>query len=213
MTPEFYAQQLACLFQGVNPDEYYIHKAAAELLTDVRDPQYGQLSKMAAHIAANLYKAVGEEGSPEYCLFDQLRKSATWFPAFDEYTDPVLAALARDVQRTHTETRTVDEITKSAGVGAMLTGLVGGALKNAPMIGKFGLGMAAATGAGLGGLYWGLNRHANEDDAQTEALKERLNQYRKITNEISGDLQRKGITVPGQVKQTIQNDSGAQFVN
>ena len=208
-----FPQHLACLIHGVDPRTFEYHKGAAEVLENYRDPAYGVLQKMAANFAANAYEAAGYAGCVEHILFDGLRKQAHWYPEFDKWTDPVLRVMTHEFGQSLDAQAEVEYQAKHAGVGSMLMGLLGRGAALAPQMTKMMLGTGAVTGAGLGAIGWGLNRDSTEDDLKTEAMRERLRHYRKITHEISQDLRRNNaLDAPESPTQVIKDDAGTQNV-
>lgn len=210
MTP--YSSIIAAVLHGVNPDEIEFHKASAKALSDYHDPNYGALEKLAASFAVNMYRETGQTASTEYFLFEGLTKVASWLPEYDKFTDPVFASIAGSYGEALDCMKEQASLNKSAGIASMLTSLVSGAARATPAMVKTLMTAGAATGAGMGALYWGLNRHSTEDEEQLEAQKERLRHYTRITREISDDLRRNNVTEPEEAKKTIQQDAGTPFV-
>ena len=176
---------IACARHNVSLENFEFIKAASETLEDPTHPQYGAFPRTVSALAADLYKAAGKELSVEYHLFDGLSKAAAWHPELDRFIDPVLITLGVDqAEALQDETR----IVKSAGALALLPLAM---QADAPV--RAGLGglmtLAGAGGAGLGALACGLQRHAQGDDDDIEAMKAKAKHYRQLTNEISQRLQ------------------------
>lgn len=212
MTPTLLGQNIACLFHDVDPRGFKHHQGVAEHLENWRSPDYGQLSKMAASFAANCYQAVDDTGV-EFQLYNLLRKQATWYPAFDQFTDPVLDVIARNLGEDFADKAAAEDLDKQAAVRGILAGLAGKSLTATPTAVKFVMGAGAAAGAGAGALYWAMNRHSSEDEANIEAMKVKLKHYNKITREISEDLRRRGVTVtPADTVDTIKENAGTDNI-
>ena len=214
-----YGSILACVLHGVAPDTYEFHKAAVDKLSDVNDPNYGALDRMVANYAAEAFNAADKRASFEYCLYDNLRKAAQWFPEFNRFTDPVYSVMAREVNmdiedgnRVKSAAAQQADLDKRAAILNTVLNMAGKGVTSTPALTKMLLGAGAATGAGAGALYWGLNRDSNEDDEKIEAMKERLKHYHRITNEISSDLQRNNATRSQEPQDIIKQDAGTTNV-
>lgn len=209
-----FAESIACLFEGVDPTLMPFLKGAAFVHDDDSVETYGAIQKMAAHFAANLYAAAGERLSFEYSLFDSLRKVAKWEEGYDRFTTPVLDVLTRVVADARLQECELEHVNKQAAVPGFLLNLLGTTAAAAPTVSKMLLGMGAATGAAAGGLTWGLNRHSSEDENKIEAMKERVNHYKRITREISEDLKRNAVmNDPRDSRRLIAEDAATSFVN
>lgn len=207
-----YANIIAALFTGVNPETVEFHKSAAEVLQDYHEPNYGALQKVAATFARNAYASAGLDASYEFFLFDGLTKVSHWLPEYDHFTDPVFRLIANHWSDVVCEQAAQESQEKSAAVAGILSGLGSLVAKGGPAAVKTLLTLGAATGAGAGALYWGLNRHATEDEDNIEAMKERLHHYNQITRELTQDLQRNSVSTPQAAKKTVQDDSGTPYV-
>ena len=71
---------------------------------------------------------------------------------------------------------------------------------------------AGAAGAGLGTLAWALNRGVNQDRVDNEALKARLETYRRMTNDIQSRLKERGVDMEESDRDDIQEITGADMV-
>lgn len=202
---------MACLEQGVPPAAYPFHQSMVENLSNPWAENYGSLEKMASHVAAELFEAAGQRISPEYCLYDQLRKVANWNPYFDRYVQPVFNAICQAGLAGIAEDQENAEQVKRAFVGHAL-GLLGKAFTSTPALAKTIIAGGAAGGAGLGALYWALNRHSTEDNDKNEAMKARIKLYRRITSEISEDLKRNNATSEDTERNIIAQDAGTNNI-
>ena len=198
---------MACLEHGIPPATLPFHEAVVEHISNHLNENYGALEKMACHFAAEVFQAVGEKVSPEFCLFDQLRKVANWNPYYDQYARPVFNALCSEQLDARADDEQQAETIKRAFVANVL-GMLGKGLTATPTIAKTVLAGGAAAGAGLGSLYWALNRHATEDDDKNEALKARIKLYRRIKSEIAEDLKRNSVVPSDSPRNIIAQDAG-----
>ena len=176
---------IACARNNVSLENFEFIKAASDELEDTTHPQYGAFSRTVSALAADLYKKAGQELSTECQLFEELSKAAAWHPELDRFIDPVLITLGlAQAEEMLNERR----IVKSAGALALLPlAMQADAPVRAGLSGLMTL--AAAGGAGVGALTYGLQRHANGDDDDIEAMKAKAKHYRQLTNEISQRLQ------------------------
>ena len=197
---------MACLEHGIPPATYHFHQALVENLEDPWSENYGSLEKLGCHVAAEMFKEAGLEISPEFCLYDQLRKVANWNPFFDQYAQPVFDAVCRESIYARLADAEVEEGVKRAAVNGVLS-VIGRALTSTPTIGG-----GALAGAGLGSLYWALNRHATEDDDKNEALKAKIKLYRRITSEIAEDLKRNAAVPADTSRNIIAQDAGTNNI-
>jgi hypothetical protein len=202
---------MACLEQQVPVATFAFHKAAADHLNDFMSDNYGAMERMGCHLAAEMYKAAGLTVTPEYCVFDQLRKVANWNPALDKFVNPVYRAINNAVMGEHSKDAADMELIKKAMVANVL-GLLGKAVTSTPTMAKTLVAGGAATGAGLGALYWALNRHSTEDDDKLEAMKAKIKLYRRITSEISEDMKRNNTLPPELSRNIIKEDAGTNNI-
>jgi hypothetical protein len=181
---------LACVNAGITPLAFEFHKSAVEYRENPTTPGYGVFERGLAKFAAEMYAHCGQQDSIEYHVFDQLTKSATWYPQFNAYTDPVLETLGAALGEAVGQDHALQARVKSAGLHQGLIGALGErALSWSPSLLQGLLAASAATGAGIGSIYWALNRHSTEDDADNEATQAKINHYSKLTKQISNRLQ------------------------
>lgn len=212
MNSNNYGIFMACAERQVPLAAYPLHKAAAEHLSNPRSENYGALEKMGAHIAAELYVSTGQMLSPEYCIFNNLRKVASWYPALDRFVEPVFNALCNEFMGAAELTRAQDEAVKKASIGAILSNIVGKTITGGPAVAKMILAGGAAAGAGAGALYWGLNRDSMEDDDKTEAMKAKIKLYNRITREISEDMRRNNTHPTESNREIISENAGTNHI-
>jgi hypothetical protein len=169
---------------------------------------YGALQKIACKIAADAFEEAGRKDDPVYHMYTALYKTAHWFKELDLFSDASLAALGRlyTTYEKQAKNERLDDIVKAAkisvpGLVAMAGESVPEVVKNLAAVGTIGGGVA-------GGLYWMMNRHSNEDEADSEAIKAKIDYYNNLSNEIKRQLQ----TAPGSapaaaVKKVVNNNS------
>lgn len=155
--------------------------------SDYADDHGGDFHRQAARIAALAYEAVDRQGCLGYHLYDRLSKQARWDPGWSPLMDPLYRALAV-VSAPH--------MTKSAAspLKTIMSGLAGLAPAAATISAetlRYAMLASLASGAGLGSLYWGANRHVKEDEKDTEALKTKVDYYDQLTRQIENEVQRK----------------------
>jgi len=209
----FTPASLACLIHGVDPRTFPYHLKMAATLGDMNQNGYGYLEKMACNFAANLYEATGQGRSFEACLFRQLTKVAQWLPGLDHFVAPVFKALIKEHSDALSEQAGGEESKAAAAIPAFLLSTIGRGAMMTPQLLKTMMGGAAITGAGVGALGWGLNRDSTADELDTEAMREKLRHYRKITNEISDDLKRNNaVDMPEHPANVIARDAHTDHV-
>ena len=76
-----------------------------------------------------------------------------------------------------------------------LTGFLARGATLTPEALKALLGLSAVTGGSVGVATWLANRHAKEDETKNEILKQKINYYNQVTDELSDQLKSKGLIV------------------
>lgn len=190
---------LVCSLAGITPADFEFCKAASDTLeAPGNDLVYG---RYLSRIAAGLYKEAGKMERLEHFIYEEMSKAAEWSPELNAYIEPVEIALGR-AYRDILEKQHAETVTKEANAGA-LNAYIGGeilgqGLALTPTAAKALMTLGVGSGAAAGALWHILNRHGNEDDDKLEAMKARIQQYDKITNEISHDLRRRGLAQEAQ---------------
>lgn len=140
--------------------------------------------------------AFKEAGCMEYLGYQLCKIAAdapVWAPQFTEIADIVTAAIGRefDYQKAASLDAKFDVMTsaeeKRAGLGWLSTMLAGSASK-APELGKLIAGGALLAGGAGGSLAWLANRAVSEDDDDIEAMKAKIQTYRRLTEDIQNEI-------------------------
>jgi DNA-binding MarR family transcriptional regulator len=150
--------------------------------------EYGYVQKMACKLASVMYEVTNQKHKLEYHLFDKLANAKGWATSLDPYSDAIFETVG--VVNSAAETN-ANEAVKCADSGILkkvFSDYVPSILGNSLMFG-------AATGGSLGALAWLLNRHATEDTTQNEILKQQIDYYNLMTDELSDKLKAKGLIV------------------
>lgn len=141
-------------------------------------------------------------------MYTALYKTAHWFKELDLFSDASLAALGRlyTTYEKQAKNERLDDIVKAAKIS--VPGLVSMAGESVPEVVKNLAAVGTIGGGVAGGLYWMMNRHSNEDEADSEAIKAKIDYYNNLSNEIKRQLQ----TAPGSapaaaVKKVVNNNS------
>ena len=188
---------LACVNAGIDPLNFEFHKSAVEHRENPSTPGYGVFERGLAKLAAGMYAGCGEMDSMEYHLFDQLTKSAEWYPQFNVFTDPVLSTLGEALGDAIGQDLQLQQNTKTAALHQGLLGALGErALSWSPSLMQGLLMASAATGAGAGSMWWALNRDATQDDTDNAAMQTRIDHYGKLTKQISRRLRDSNALTP-----------------
>lgn len=161
---------------------------------------------------SGLYAAVGKSASFERCLLELVTKRAAVGDLAAQEMQAELADIFHDVIGS-VEALDKEAVTASGGrLAAQTAGRLG--LAGAP--GALKTLMAAGVGVGtLGGaLHWAANRDATSDEADLEAMKARIEEYDRITREITEKMERKGLKPedPNQ-QEKIKKLTGAEQVS
>lgn len=190
------------------------NKSAADLtlidgfvsgLDDTSNPNYGTLQQMVCKIASDAFDEAGRKDEPLYHVYDGLTKASTWFKEFDIFSDAALRAMGKLAFETHNlnDTQVKDDVVKQAR--NLLPNLINIAGSTTPELVKATAGAGVIGGGLLGGLYWLLNRHSNEDENKAEAIKAKINYYNKLSDEIKKQLQQNPDASSSEVKEMVEN--------
>lgn len=168
-----------------------------------KEANYGFTQKFVCKVAADAFAEAGRKNEMEYHIFEKLAQAAVWHPEFDRYSDAAFAALGKIAfeQETQAKEAKADLLVKQAK--NFLPELLSMAGSSTPDIIK-AMAAAGALGGGVtGGLYWLLNRHAQEDEDEAEQIKAKINYYNKISDEIKNQLGTKKLA-PAQLATQVQ---------
>lgn len=117
-------------------------------------------------IAAAAYEASGESNAPAAILFRNLAAAETWYPQFNQFSDSVKRAMAKQAMLPLVSST-------SENVGSPLRSL---------------MALGALGGAGVGSLAFLLSRNASQSSAENADLLERVRAYKQLKKEIEEDM-------------------------
>lgn len=143
------------------------------------------LSKSASYkqgvcaIAAEIYRDLGDTGQ-NALIYDKLSKSARWNNYFDPMVTAVEKALSGGL------VKEASPVSSLATLGAAVREMPGGILGAS--------GLAALLGAGGGALAHVMTSDTQAQDRETEAMMQKLENYRRYKEDIEKDLKRSGVT-------------------
>ena len=172
-------------------------KSAAEMGCRLTDSQ--EVDRWLLRIGETAYREDGRMGSLGYQLCKRASSAPTLSPQLRELAAIVGCAIGGAVYQLkqaaeEADTSLSQEQVKSA-TALWLRNLLSGASGAAPELGKVLLGGAVATGAVGGGLTWAANRNIKSDEEDIEAMKAKIQTYRRITKDIDDELARRTAAV------------------
>lgn len=119
----------------------------------------------------------------DYCLLRKLADTPIWVEEFQK----MASVYANDISQGMADYRR-DELTKEASFAAILPAIASRTAGVTPTAIKALLGAGMLTGAAAGGLYWGTQRAATEDDDKgLEAIQNKIDEYRKMKAMLSAE--------------------------
>jgi len=164
-----------------------------EILKTPETHGYGIMQKNVCKLAADMYAFTGKANRLEYHIFNKLAHAKRWSDALDPYVDSVYETLGKLKDAAAFD---VNGAVKSASaILNTLTGLLARGATMTPEALKALLGLSAVTGGSLGVATWMANRHAKEDETKNEMLKQKINYYNQVTDELTDQLKAKGLIV------------------
>lgn len=149
-----------------------------------------EVKRMLCKMACAMYDACGKTTYFQRHFYDVLSKEASWDPSNDEHVGAIFYALGKVIPELEQESAQ----TKSAGLVSkgMLANLVGRGVAATPEMIKTMAALGVGTGVGVGGLSWYLNRDSKEDEDDLEVMRSRIDNYNRITGELTSQLKRNG---------------------
>ena len=160
---------------GYNPRELDYIKAANE----VWDKDGGPAGRLLLKYAHDVLVATGRgRGAPAFHLHF-LTKSAAW----DYHAKEMAAHVANVLEVLEPMRKQAMMVAHPFGVPALV--------ETAGMLGRAGVMGAMGLGGGAGALYWLLSRHANQDTADMEAMKNQTDYYHQLSRELDDSMRRK----------------------
>jgi len=149
--------------------------------------------KQAAAKGCIVYESTGGTDTPVHQMLRKLATATELRPSHPVIRDIVLTAIGRvaEVPRVKLAEQMFQ---KGASVGSLLGAVGRAGVSLSPSLLKTLLLGTVTAGVGGGTLAWMANRHVNEDDANVEATRQRAAAYRRMRQDIEGQLAAKGIT-------------------
>lgn len=197
--------KLGAFNQGVDASDLPTVEGLVRTIEDPSEPGYGDLQRLMCKYAAQAFEEAGKGDTWACQFFHSLSKAANWYPELEMFSDAVIKAAGTVYKEALIDQadRTGDSIVKNAA--GFLPNAAGKAVAMAPGALKAFAGAGVAGGAGLGALWWLMNRHSQEDENSIEALKAKLDFYDKLTNEIQNEVKSTGPGSTGDVRDVVQD--------
>jgi hypothetical protein len=195
--------KLASAARGRDPQSLVTISGLVSTIDNYKETNYGFIQKFACKIAADAFAEAGRKTEIEYHIFEKLAHTPSWYPEFDAYSDAALASLGKiaDEYEQQIKEASNDTIVKQAA--SFLPNILTTAGKVTPEVVRAIAGVGAVGGGITGGLYWLLNRHAEEDEDEAEVVKAKIDYYNKISDEIKRQLGTKKLN-PAQLAAQVQ---------
>jgi hypothetical protein len=133
----------------------------------------------AAAAATNELEVAGY--TQDYVLLKKLAACEDWDRSMADMLDLYLAD--------YLQVPAPDDTVKSASLVGVVPGAVAKGVQYTPTLMKSLLALGVMGGAATGGLYWGANRHMNEDSlSENENLRTKIREYDRIRRMIEQDI-------------------------
>lgn len=199
---------------GVQLAAHNYKKSAKEILSlasfndelnNPRNTEFGCIQKIACKIAASVFDETGRKNEFIYHVFDKLASTKSWDKSFNVFSDAVFIAVGKVANETaeQVKTLTIDSQVKCAT--SLVTNALAAGSKTIPEVSKNVAGASVLGGGLLGSIYWLLNRHANEDETNSEVIKAKIKNYNRLANEIKSQLHSNPDADTEEVKEMVQN--------
>jgi hypothetical protein len=148
--------------------------------------------KNASYAIASNYLKQGHL-SEDFFVLRKLASTEEWTSDMQEYVDGFLVSSMtnRLLHKTAEARDTKERIVKTAaGPGAISSLLAGKTLQYTPSLMKSLLALGVIGGTAAGGLYWGVNRHLDEDSSiENDLLGAQVDEYHKMRKRLKEDNQ------------------------
>jgi hypothetical protein len=198
---------VAAAVSGCDPEEVLYKKATTETISNHQLPGYGAVQRMMCKYAADAYRNSGNMDKLAFHVYSELAEANPWWPTLDNYYDAAVSAVGKVHQTIRKEAMVTDNdlrFEKSAMGPATATA---SALFNlTPQAIKSILALGAATGVGGGALTWLANRSIAEDEPKLEAMRQKVDYYNQLTDEIEAQLAAKKSPVSEKELSRITRD-------
>jgi len=196
--------KLASFAYDVGPSEFEVRAAYSASLD--ASPEVSQL---VCKMAASIYECADRKKDFAFHLYDGLSKEASWCDNYNEFSDCVIDALQTIMPILEEE-----DMQKKAGVRSTIAGLIGRGAGMAPGAVKTLAAAGVLGGGAVGSLAWYANRDVQEDEQDLEALKARVKNYSRITDEINDRLRASGYSPSdSEGEDIVKSTSGAEYVS
>jgi len=189
---------------GEDTRSLWYKQAAVETMANRDVEGYGAIQRIVCKYASEAYKECGKMKTYNYHVFSKLAKATPWFPELDEYYDAAVSALGKvhGTIRKEAHATEMEAVFEKRAIN-LLSNLAAGVGRVSPEAMKVMLASGALAGLTGGSTAWLMNRGVTEDAPKLEAMKERINYYNQLTNEIENELQRKGVGSEEEAYDTI----------
>lgn len=191
-------KSIAVFGAGFDKKAFNTNVGMVSALSDHEHPHYGKFQKCVCKYAANAFREAGNMVSFEYELFKKASETPTWYPELDRFSDAVLRALGTTVKQARAERsdNIKAAIVKSAAPNpaAILPMIMRTGTKWTPDVLKNLAAFGIGGGAVAGSLSWIMNRHANEDESNIEAMDAKRRYYKTLANQIRNEIGTEPIT-------------------
>jgi len=196
---------IAAAAHGVSAQEVMAKKASVETVGNHKEPGYGAIQRLVCKYAASAYEECGQMEKFAYHVFNKLASARPWWPEYDEYYDAAASALGRVHGEIRKEAERAEsrEIYKSAGV---FGNVAGGLAKLSPSVLRTMLAGGAVAGLGTGSLAWLANRGIQHDQPKLEAMRNRIDYYNQLTEEIESELASRGTPATREEVEELVQD-------
>lgn len=138
-------------------------------------------------LAAMAFEMDGAEKSAHAILFRNLSEAPEWYPEFDQFTDCVASAIAKQAS----------PLVPAAAMAA--NDKVGGLLAKLLALGTLG-------GIGAGGLGFLMARDSRQTSAENAAILEKVRAYRQLRRDLEEDMASKEILPESANRKTPRYD-------
>lgn len=173
---------------GCSSQEVLQKKAAIETISNHRLPGYGAVQRMMCKYAADAYRQSGKMDKFAFHVYSELSNATPWWPSYDSFYDAALSAVGKVHHNIRKEAMIEDNENRYVKSASSALAALSGALKITPEALKTILAVGTATGVGGGALTWLANRSIAEDEPKLEAMKQKVDYYNQLTDEIESQL-------------------------
>lgn len=153
----------------------------------VRVPRSESFSRALLKFAEHAYVQAGATDQLGYHIYKRASELQRWSDTAESLADIVATSLGKQAtERTMLGDLTEEELAKEAS--GTLMGILGRGAALTPDVAKALLGGSLVVGGVGGGLTWAANRAIKEDEDDIEAMKAKIQTYRRLTGDIESEL-------------------------